>query len=193
MCARKTFTLLFALPFWTVGVGCAIAQDRSQSTTVLENPLASMSLDRMSASRDRPLFATSRRPPPPPPPPVTIAAAPPPPPPLPPNVSLIGIVVEADEARAVVRVPPKNDVIRVHIGEAIGGWRVTQIEGRKLVLSLNDQSVTFTLFNRPTAKPPIGNAPVGMDKSIQTPPAGRAPPRPVPVPVPGADAGLRPH
>jgi hypothetical protein len=176
MCLRKTFVVLLALPYWTIGVRCAIAQDQGQSTTVLENPLAVMSLDRMSAGRDRPLFATSRRPPPPPPAPVTIAAAPPPPP-LPPTVSLVGIVVEADEARAVVRVPPRNDVIRVRLGDAIGGWRVTQIEGRKLVLSLNDQSVTFTLFNRPTAKPPMGNAPMAMDKSIQAPPARSAPAR----------------
>jgi hypothetical protein len=34
----------------------------------------------------------------------------------------------------------------VRIGDDIGAWKVTQIEERKLVLSLNDRSATFTLF-----------------------------------------------
>src|SRR5260370_6901414 len=50
----------------------------------LPSPLAAQPLDRLSATRERPLFSPTRRPPPPPPP-VVAAPAPPPPPPPPPH------------------------------------------------------------------------------------------------------------
>ena len=34
-----------------------------------------------------------------------------------------------------------------HIGDDIGGWKVVQIEGRRLVLSLDGRLATFTLFS----------------------------------------------
>jgi general secretion pathway protein N len=122
-----------------------------QSGTVLENPLASRSLDRLSATRDRPLFAPSRRPPPPPPSAAvveSIAAAPTPPP----SVVLLGIVTEANVARALVRAGASGNVVRARLGDEIGGWRVTQIEPRRLVLSNDDRSVSFSLFARVGAR-----------------------------------------
>ena len=111
-------------------------------TTPPASPLAAYPLDRLSATRDRPLFSPSRRPPAQPPPPI-IAAAPPPPPP---KLILFGIVMDAEEAHAVVGVGTADKTRRVRIGDDIGGWKVTQIEERQLVLSLDDRSATFTLF-----------------------------------------------
>jgi hypothetical protein len=107
------------------------------------SPLAAYPLDRLSTTRQRPLFSPGRRPPAPPPAPI-IAAAPPPPPP---NLILVGTIMDADDARAVVGVGTTDKTRRVRIGDDIGGWKVTQIEERKLVLSLNDRSATFTLFS----------------------------------------------
>src|SRR5262249_59937389 len=84
----------------------------------LASPLAVHSLDRLSATRERPLFSPSRRAPAPPPPP---PPRPPPPPPEPPNVTLVGIVMDAGEARAIVQSGPKNEVRRVRTGDDIGG------------------------------------------------------------------------
>ena len=42
----------------------------------------------------------------------------------------------------------------VQIGDHIGGWEVSQIEERRLLLSLDDRSATFTLFNRKAADKP---------------------------------------
>jgi hypothetical protein len=76
------------------------AQTPTQATGDLANPVAALSLDRLSVTRERPLFSPSRRPPPPPP--VPIASAPPPPPP-PPNLTLFGVVMDDEDARAVVQ------------------------------------------------------------------------------------------
>jgi general secretion pathway protein N len=106
------------------------------------SPLAGQPLDRLSATRDRPLFSPTRRPPPPPPP---VVHSPEPPPP-PPNVALFGVVMDGDEARAIVRAGPATGVMRVRVGDDIGGWKVVQIEGRSLVLALADRLATFTMF-----------------------------------------------
>ena len=111
-------------------------------TASLASPLAAQSLDRLSATRERPLFSPSRRPPAPPPVPIVSR----PPPPAPPKVTLFGIILDADEARAVVSVETADKIRRVRIGDDIQGWKVTQIEERWLVLSLDDRSATFKLF-----------------------------------------------
>jgi hypothetical protein len=107
------------------------------------SPLAAYPLDRLSSTRQRPLFSPGRRPPAPPPAPI-IAAAPPPPPP---NLILFGTIMDADDARAIVGVGNTDKTRRVRIGDDIGGWKVTEIEERQVVLSLNDRSATFTLFS----------------------------------------------
>jgi hypothetical protein len=105
------------------------------------SPLATQPLDRMSNTRDRPLFSPTRRPPAPPP---VVAAAPPPLPP--PDVALLGVVMDGEEARAVVRTGPAAKILRVGIGDDIGGWKVGQIEARQLVLLLDGRTAKFTMF-----------------------------------------------
>jgi hypothetical protein len=108
-------------------------------------PLAIQPLEGLRASRERPLFSPTRRPPPPPP----VAERrpePPAPPPPPPNIALYAVVVDGDEARAVVRAAPGADVVRVRAGDDIGGWTVARIETQRLVLSLDGRLATFTMF-----------------------------------------------
>jgi hypothetical protein len=126
------------------------------SDAALVNPLASRPLDALSATRDRPLFAPSRRPPPPSAPVVrAIEAAPAAPPP---SVVLLGIVTEANGARALLRTAASGQVVRARLGDEIGGWKVTQIESRRLVLSNDDRSVSFSLFARTGARNTAGRA-----------------------------------
>ena len=112
------------------------------------SPLAAQQLDRLSATRDRPLFSPTRRPPAPPP----IVAAAPPPPPSPPDVALLGVVMDGKEARAVVRAGSAAKILRVRIGDDIGDWKVGQIEARQLVLLLDGRAATFTMFARKNTK-----------------------------------------
>ena len=127
----------------------APAQDR-QGT--LLNPLATQSMEGLSATVDRPLFSPSRRAPAPPPAPIAQAPEPPAPPPPLPNVVLVGIVMDGESARAIIRAGAEKKIMRARIGDDVGGWKVSQIEGRKLVLSLEDRLATFTLFNNRDGK-----------------------------------------
>jgi hypothetical protein len=139
---------IVALVLWSVslfGVDTH-AQSADRAGGTLANPLQAQSLDRLSATRDRPLFSPSRRPIPPPPPPVAREPEVVPPPP-PPSVTVVGIVLDGEGARAIVRSGMGKKVERVQIGDDVGGWKVSQIEGRRLVLSLGERLATFTLFN----------------------------------------------
>jgi hypothetical protein len=128
-------------------------------------PLAAQPLQRMSNTRDRPLFSPTRRPPAPPP---VVAVAPPPPPP-PPDVALLGVVMDGEDARAVVRTGPAAKILRVGIGDDIGGWKVGQIEARQLVLLLDGRTATFTMFNSSNNKKASSNA-GAAEPSSGTPP-----------------------
>jgi hypothetical protein len=104
MIDRRSSIGIAVLVSWCVGGGIphALGQPPEQPTATIANPLEAQSLDRLSATRDRPLFSPNRRPTPPPPPP------PPEQPPVavvpqPPNLTLVGIVVDDEGARALIR------------------------------------------------------------------------------------------
>ena len=104
------------------------------SAVVIDNPLASHSLDELAATRDRPLFAPGRRPPAPPA--VVVAAPPAPPPPSPPpDLALLGTIVEANGASALVRGAPSEKPSHVRVGDAVDGWSIAEIGERQIVLS----------------------------------------------------------
>jgi hypothetical protein len=124
----------------------ALAGDPSspQSSTVRDNPLAAWALKLLSDTRDRPLFSPSRRPPPAPLPVAQLVAPEPEMPP--PSIVLLAIVRDGGLAQAVVRTAEADNAIRARVGDEIAGWRVTQIETRRLMLSSGDRSVSFALF-----------------------------------------------
>ena len=144
----------------------AVAQAPAERAAELSNPLGGLTLQALSATRERPLFAPTRRPPAPrlrrlpnrrrrrpPKSSRRRRSKPPPPPPEPPAVTLFGVVAEAEGARAIVR-GPANENLRLRVGDKIGDWAVTRIEPRRLVLSLGDRSETFSLFTKGADKQP---------------------------------------
>jgi general secretion pathway protein N len=154
------------------------AAEVAGKTDTLATPLAAQSLESLSATRDRPLFSPTRRPPPPPPPPAVAEKAPPPPPPPPPDVALFGIVMDGTTARAVIRANPAAKMTNVEIGDDVGGWKVAQIEGQKLVLALDGRLATFVMFSRANANnvatsanvaPSPAPAPQATDKPPEPP------------------------
>jgi hypothetical protein len=142
--SRAAFAVLLRL---LLTANPAFADDVASKTGTPATPLAAQSLESLSATRDRPLFSPTRRPPPPPPPPVVAEQAPPPPPPPPPDVALFGIVMDGTTARAVIRAGAAGKVTNVEIGDDVGGWKVAQIEGKKLVLALDGRLATFLMFS----------------------------------------------
>jgi type II secretory pathway component PulC len=178
--AKAAFLILL---LWTIVVlratVPALAQDQPAATPA--NPVAGQALDKLSTTLDRPLFSPSRHPPAPPPPPVAQAPPPPPPPQPPPNLVLFGVVMDGEGARAVVRAGADRKLLRAQIGDDIEGWKVSQIEGRKVVLSLDGRFATFTMFSDDRAKSDAagtaapGSEPSNSQRQIQ---AQQAPPQP---------------
>ncbi len=145
ICVRPIYAL-FAVAL--VGTPAARAADLTTPTQspphAIENPVAATSLDQLAATRERPLFAPDRRRP-------TAASVvrhvePPPPPPDQPRLSLFGVVVDTNGPRAVIRSDPVGKTLRVRLGDEVGGWRVTQIDGQRLVMSLDGRSATVMMF-----------------------------------------------
>jgi general secretion pathway protein N len=146
---------LTAAILWTATLAASAADPAPRAESHRDgapamSPLAAQPLERLSNTRDRPLFSPTRRPPAPPP---LVAVAPPPPPP-PPDVALLGVVMDGEDARAVVRAGPAAKILRVGIGDDIGGWKVGQIEAKQLVLLLDGRTATFTMFTGNNTKAP---------------------------------------
>ena len=144
---RATFSLLLlsALIF----SAAARAEEQGQAVAPLANPVAAQPLDQLSTILDRSLFSPSRRRPPAAPPPVVQATAPPALPAPPPDLVLFGVVMDGEGARAVVRAGADKKLLRAQIGDEIDGWKVAQIEGRKVVLASQDgRFATYRLFNK---------------------------------------------
>jgi general secretion pathway protein N len=135
-----------------LGLASAHAETAKQadhpSNAALRNPLAVHSFTELSATRDRPLFSPTRRPPPPPP--VVEAQATPPAPP--PAVLFTGVIMDAKGALAIIRPSASARPMYIHVGDVVAGWKVGHIGRRKLTLSLDGRSASFTLFDHD--KPP---------------------------------------
>jgi hypothetical protein len=168
---RLTPNAILLLCWTTAALGAdapAPAQDLNGVT--LPNPLAAQSMERLSATVDRPLFSPSRRGAPTPP----VGRDPEPRvPPPPPNLVLSGVVMDGESARVVVLVGAEKRILRAQIGDEIGGWTVSQIEGRKLVLSLDGRFATFTLLHRDGDQRNVGDgtASRAVERSANSPQA----------------------
>jgi hypothetical protein len=141
---------------------CAAHAPRAEQAPALANPLAALSLDDLSATRERPLFSPTRRlpaEPPPAAPPPPVVAAPAPPAPVP-TLALFGIIADAEGARAMVRTGASKDILRLRVGDTVESWTVARIGRTELVLQLGERTETVTLFApnasqaRPTAAAP---------------------------------------
>lgn len=130
------------------------------------NPLDALHLDDLSATRDRPLFAPSRRPPPP----ARVEAAPAPEPaPVeektivqePPPFELVGAVVGKSVAFALLRNRTTAKVVRVRSGDDAEGWQVGEIGLRTVALAREGRNETLSL----TAQRPVAAVVVNTDEA----------------------------
>jgi len=146
MTFRWFIAVVLSTAAWPPLAAAQAPQVKIDPAAAAVSPLAARPLERFSVTRDRPLFSPTRRPPAPPP--AAAAAAPAPAPPLPPpDVLLLGVVVDGEDAHAVVRTGTDAKIRRLRIGDEISGWKVGQIEAHKLVLLLNGRTATFAMFS----------------------------------------------
>ena len=104
-------SLVGLLSLWSALVIASNVTAQAEPGVGLANPLAAQSLEELNVTRERPLFAPSRRAPPVAAAPVARRAEPVSPLP-PPSVVLFGIIADADGARAIIRAEPTGQVVR---------------------------------------------------------------------------------
>jgi general secretion pathway protein N len=129
--------------------GVPFASDRRQASPA-GNPLWTIPLTALAATRDRPLFSASRRPPVVP---VPIVAAPPPqkeealapPPPERPLLTLIGTIVSPQASVAMLQGSNAEAISRLRVGQENDGWQVRGIDLRSIVVVKGGQSVKLDL------------------------------------------------
>jgi hypothetical protein len=125
--------------------------------TLALNPLAALDKATLDGFRDRPLFTPSRRRPEPPEEVAVEEAPPPPPPPVrapppPPELKLSGVVEGPGGAVAVVENADEGGRIeRLRLGDQVGGWLVTAIDGSSLRLTLAEREERYRIFERKEA------------------------------------------
>jgi general secretion pathway protein N len=145
---RDEPTVLDALPSEApaVNIGERAPRVVAPERQPVGNPLWAIPLSSLRATRERPIFAPSRRPPAP-----VVAGPPPanpgPPPPAPaerPNLTLIGAVVGETEAIAIF-LDPAMEAIRLHPGEGYAGWVLNSVKGREAILQKDDERWVFVL------------------------------------------------
>lgn len=105
-----------------------------------------LKLKDLSATRERPLFAPTRRRPPPPPPPHVVAVAPQHPPETP-RMVLTGIIEKPSETIVVLRNVATSESISLRSGESVGPWRVKAQNDHSVVLSNGTQQFTLELYS----------------------------------------------
>jgi hypothetical protein len=162
----------------------AAPDDRAPSAS--GNPLWAIPLQQLSATRDRPLFAPTRRPPPV----VTsaVSSAPPPPPPSKPpepekpTLALIGTAIGgAAERVAVFFDNAARSVVRLKAGEDHQGWILRLVQRREVVLEKGREKAVLSLpppeqsKNLPMPSPaPPENRSVKRPEKTSPPPSGTA-------------------
>jgi general secretion pathway protein N len=146
------------------------------------NPLWTIPLTSLTATRERPLFSPSRRPPPP----VVVAKAPPPPPPPPkpaepekPPLVLVGTVLaETGEGIGLFMSLADLKPLRLKVGEDNKGWVLRKVRPRQVVLEKGQQIAALELprhdLNKAASVPPAAASPAAPPAPAAVLPAGPA-------------------
>jgi general secretion pathway protein N len=113
------------------------------------NPLWSVPLSTLTATRERPLFSPARRAPAPAVAGQVAVAPPPPPPPSAeperPQLVLVGAIASDTEGFAVFLDQATNSVVRLKVGQDHGGWVLRSVKGREATLQKDKQITTLAL------------------------------------------------
>jgi general secretion pathway protein N len=140
-----------------------VSQGPSLGDPSLNNPLWSIALSKLSATRERPLFAATRRPPKP------VIAAPvnpspmPPPQPDRPQFSLVGTVIGDDENIGVFLEKMTNQAFRLKVGDSRQGWLLRSIQLQSARFEKSGEVVTIDLPRASQkARPPIIARPIAQ-------------------------------
>lgn len=113
-----------------------------------DNPLWTVPLPTLSATRDRPIFSPSRRPPSPAVAPVAVQRVAPPPKPREPErpqLSLVGTIASANEGFGIFFDVLTKAALRLKVGEDYQGWKLRSVRGREVVLEKDEKVATLSM------------------------------------------------
>jgi general secretion pathway protein N len=159
------------------------------------NPLWTIPIETLTATRERPIFSPSRRPPPS----TEVAALPPPPPPPPapsaptqPPLTLIGTIVNASGGYGIFLDQATNTVMRLKTGEDHDGWILRTVSMRDAMLQKDRSTAVLTLpghVSEPAPRLPDASAPLPGVRAAGVSNAGasagsKRPPKPKLEPYP---------
>ena len=112
------------------------------------NPLWSIPLKDLIATRERPIFSLSRRPPAPAvivAPAAAVVALPKPVEPSRPQLTLVGTIVGDQRGFGIFQDQAANKALRLQTGEVHEGWVLREVRARATVFQKNDVKVTLEL------------------------------------------------
>jgi hypothetical protein len=126
------------------------------------NPLWSIPISKLSATRDRPLFSSSRRPPTP-----TVAAAPAPAPtavvkpatPETPPFTLVGTIIGENSRIAILFDENSKIATGVREGDSASGWTLRSVDPRSATVEGSGRTVTLDLPEPTTQESPAQESP----------------------------------
>jgi general secretion pathway protein N len=130
------------------------------------NPLWTIPLNALGATRERPLFAPSRRPamhalP------AVIANVPPPPPPAAEpeqlGLRLLGTIAGRDDGIAICLNLATSEVVRVRTGESFEGWNLRTVRGREATFEKASRQEVLALPSPDDPRQPIAAPPQNAD------------------------------
>jgi hypothetical protein len=130
---------------WPIAV-MALANSASSAARKpsLANPLQAQPLGKLLATNARPLFVPSRHQPAPEPRQHIVQAPAPPRPP--PHVALVGVLKSETGVQALLRLSATGKLVSVRMGNEVEGWKISDIDDRRLRLTHDGQETTVLLF-----------------------------------------------
>lgn len=168
-----------------VCVGAAGANAAAPDNPGFGNPLWTVPLNALTATRERPLFTPSRRPAMQAAPAAIVNVAAPPPPPAEPEqlgLRLLGTIAGRESGIAICLNLATGAVVSVRTGESFEGWRLDTVRGREARFEKASREAVLALPSpddpRAPALPPqilppqiAGAQPMPLSPTNTTPPA----------------------
>jgi hypothetical protein len=130
--------------------GARTSDNRIPPVVRAGNPLWAVPLSSLSATRERPVFSSSRRPPAPAVPARPLVRSAPPPAPAPrqperPQLALVGTVAGDAEGIAVFVDQTTQMIVRLRTGEGHAGWILRSVGGREVTLQSEQNTAILAL------------------------------------------------
>jgi general secretion pathway protein N len=126
------------------------------------NPLWTIPLNTLTATRERPLFTPSRRPPMQAAPAAIVSAPPPPPPAAEPEqlgLRLLGTIAGREGGIAICLNVATSAIVRVRTGESFEGWNLRTVRGREATFEKASRQEVLALPSPDDPRQPIAAPP----------------------------------